>query len=404
MSVHTFDPKNHGLDSSEVSESYPHTVPAKTLASCPRCGHSFEGALATWTEACELNHRCTECGLGFELSAVLGNRGIPNWYVESEGGLRKGIPKVLKTLLMALYPGALWKAIRMEHPVHPKRIACWLLGIFIIAHLALASASALPGIPAMWRLSEAHNAQVVGSPSVDWFGINGGVLLNRLSSEGPIDGWEMSRADMPLIAEIDFVIRLLINPLQLVHFKESTAPQTKPYWIREFDKASPGTVNGSALDIDLLRGPGILRGTVCVMLLIVAQCVSMLVFLFLPYSRASSHVRWGHVVRVWAIGMAIPAMLICGLAVVKLFSLQSHQWVSVEMLRPNQGVFSTFSTLIIVASGVMWAGWWCVAIRKYLRMKDWMPVSFSLILISSLFVLAFFAPLYQDILVLISNP
>ena len=399
MSVHTFDPKTHGLESSGDSDSHQDHISKKTLASCPRCGHSFEGVLDTWTEVCELKHTCTECGLLFELSGVLANQGIPSWYIESEGAVQKDIPKVFKTFCMAMNPIAFWGAIRMEYPVHPKRIAIWLLGIFLIAHFALALSSVLPSVPAVWRLSEAHNARVVGSPSLGWFGLNTGVLCNRVYSEGPWDGWEMSRADMPLIAEIDFAVGVLINPLQLLSFKESSSDYPKSYWLREFDKASPVTANGSALDIDLLVGPGELYGLVCVLSLVIAQFISMGVLLLLPHSRASARIRWGHVVRVWAMGMAIPTVLVCGLAVVKLFSLQSQNWVSVEVLIPNTEVFSTFSTAIIGAAFVMWALWWTVAIKRYLKMKDWMLVSFSLILISSLFILAFFAPQYQDILV-----
>ena len=51
--------------------------------SCPRCGYSQRGIVASWRDACPLAGRCAECGLDFVWSELLRpNLHEPRWCVE----------------------------------------------------------------------------------------------------------------------------------------------------------------------------------------------------------------------------------------------------------------------------------------------------------------------------------
>ena len=57
--------------------------------SCPRCGYDQRGVIAQWTDTCDLDGRCTECGLAFEWARVLNPKKFaPPWSVECARGLR----------------------------------------------------------------------------------------------------------------------------------------------------------------------------------------------------------------------------------------------------------------------------------------------------------------------------
>lgn len=90
---------------------------------CPRCGYDLSGSMAAWTQTCPLRCTCSECGLEFRVSDVLGEtaRG-PRWHFEAPkvGQWRRLVPG---TMLRAVRPARFWKAIPLALPVRRGRIA-----------------------------------------------------------------------------------------------------------------------------------------------------------------------------------------------------------------------------------------------------------------------------------------
>ncbi|GMV26354.1 MAG: hypothetical protein AMXMBFR58_23850 [Phycisphaerae bacterium] len=93
---------------------------------CPRCGYDLSGAIATWTDACPVTGRCTECGLEFRWGEVIDPaRRVPGWSFEhaARGRLRAFIA----TLARLFVPRVFWGSMRMEFPFAPGRIVLLLL-------------------------------------------------------------------------------------------------------------------------------------------------------------------------------------------------------------------------------------------------------------------------------------
>ncbi len=91
---------------------------------CPRCGYDVTGDIPNWTHACPLSGRCSECGLEFEWGVLFSPaHHTPRWSFEH---VREGVAfALLKTGARTLWPGALWRTLRLEHPLVWRRLRWW---------------------------------------------------------------------------------------------------------------------------------------------------------------------------------------------------------------------------------------------------------------------------------------
>lgn len=91
---------------------------------CPRCGYDVTGDIPNWTHACPLHGRCSECGLEFEWGVLFSPaHHTPRWSFEH---VREGVAlALLKTGARTLWPGALWRTLRLEHPLAWRRLRWW---------------------------------------------------------------------------------------------------------------------------------------------------------------------------------------------------------------------------------------------------------------------------------------
>ena len=102
--------------------------PITTEPKCPRCGYDQSGEVATWTDRCPLEGRCTECGRVFEWTVVFDpSRTTLRWSFEHAPGFFGLFPRWFRTIGRATRPGLYWRSIGLAEPVRPFRITVMLL-------------------------------------------------------------------------------------------------------------------------------------------------------------------------------------------------------------------------------------------------------------------------------------
>ena len=109
-------------------------MPPMPGPACPRCGYDQTGVTDAWAEICPLRGVCSECGLEFWWADVL-NPALttPAWSFEHTQA--RFVRRLLMTALVALAPWRLWRRIRLEHPIHVRRLATVIIACAAMAHL-----------------------------------------------------------------------------------------------------------------------------------------------------------------------------------------------------------------------------------------------------------------------------
>jgi len=96
------------------------------------------GAIATWTNECPLEGRCSECGLDFAWTDVLGPlRRVPKWFFET--AKRKKIRAATSTSVRTLMPWHFWKCVPLHAPVSTSRLAVNCGAGLVVAYLTTAA-------------------------------------------------------------------------------------------------------------------------------------------------------------------------------------------------------------------------------------------------------------------------
>ncbi len=101
---------------------------------CPRCGYDLRGAVQSWRDACPLDGRCTECGLGFEW-ADLYTRPLHRWLFEHQWR-RRPVRSALFTMIMPLGGRRISRELTLMQPIRLAPLI-WLLAGLLLATLAL---------------------------------------------------------------------------------------------------------------------------------------------------------------------------------------------------------------------------------------------------------------------------
>jgi len=118
------------------------TPPAAPVL-CPRCGYDQQGTLATWTDSCPTCGTCSECGLAFEWVDVLSPfRSKLQGLVEHAQGFRQLVRWYFRTMSWMVFPGRFWSRVQMHHSVSVKGILNPLLCTFLLTHLISAGLAA----------------------------------------------------------------------------------------------------------------------------------------------------------------------------------------------------------------------------------------------------------------------
>lgn len=108
------------------------------LPVCPRCGYDQSGIIGTWTDACPLDGRCSECGLDFRWTDVINAHRLRlSGFVEHDRGGRLGLPLVgasIRTLSWTVLPWRFWNRVKMHHAIRPGRWVLWVLLLMFGIH------------------------------------------------------------------------------------------------------------------------------------------------------------------------------------------------------------------------------------------------------------------------------
>lgn len=292
----------------------------KATPQCPRCGYDLSGTIASWKTSCPMEGQCSECGLSWAWSDVIGTQKLPRWSFELAPHVNLKV--FAATVFRTIRPWSFWSAMRMEHPIRPQRLVWWAVLLLIGSHVLLALAC---GVAAFMEMRTEIAPQSWGrgrSISLDWPRVISHVARTIAF---PYEGTETTYLVTPVGAGIARSFR--IGPW--VHWLAWTA----------------------ALPISLI-----------------GACYALI-----PASLRAAKVRRPHLVRIWAYSLVlIPITLIAwagvGAGVPNPYDLQQGApWIPVLI-----GSF--------FLAGLFW---WC-ATSRYLRLEHALSVAFLLTLIPSL--------------------
>lgn len=105
---------------------------------CPRCGYDQSGVMATWTDRCPVEGRCSECGIEFAWSDILDpGRCVLAWYVEHSGRLRGQLARTAPTLMRMLLPWVFWSRVDVHKQIAVRRLLVWNLLVALGAQIGL---------------------------------------------------------------------------------------------------------------------------------------------------------------------------------------------------------------------------------------------------------------------------
>ncbi|UCD76646.1 MAG: hypothetical protein JSV91_06915 [Phycisphaerales bacterium] len=310
---------------------------------CPRCGYDQRGIMATWKDACPLQTTCSECGLRIEWREVLNPLlSSPKWCVETRPPRIVTPRRIIATFLRTFWPWAFWSRLRMEHPVQDRRIAAYLVVLYVFLYLAFAVAN---GAVAMrsWQstltsINQRRNPPTTAGTPPLTIGIHAALLPFSNKSAGSV-----------------VVFRTTLNA--------PTPLEMQDYCWSAFHKGMAWMLFG--------------------------QITCGLAFAALPISRRRAKVRWRHVFRVTAYGLALvlPAAFLGILD----RGLNSPYWATPDSMGEIAIIMNRIASALLPLMVFLW---WLIAIRRYLRMEHAWAVSLSVLFIGALAPLALVGMLY----------
>lgn len=289
-------------------------------AACPRCGYDQRGEMAKWMQSCPLVSTCTECGLLIDWRELFNpDFSMPSWCVESAEKWRQIPWRSVKTLWMMLRPWRFWRDLRMSHEIRWSRIVGMWTMLLIVIYFTMGATQALQYARLVrWGLSSGFIT--IGDTVRD-------CAVNFLAPFSPIG----------------------------------------TVWT--------GTCMRYAAD---LWGHG-LKPAIYFLL---ANVVMAAGFMLLPISRRRAKVRYRHVLRILAYGLAfaMPPLLVLSLGVIQARRQYGpFDWAE-EWRLP--------SLLLALAAFVVW---WSLATSRYLRMPHSWGIGAVLTAIAALVVVLLMA-------------
>jgi hypothetical protein len=317
---------------------------------CPRCGYGLTGVVRSWTDACPLQGRCSECGLEFEWRDALNPQfSFPRWCVEGDGG--RSVPlRAIRTMLMMFRPWRFWRELQMQHPVRWWRISLVFVLIVPLLYLVFAISAGL----ATW--DSAKSSATVGvrknPPWVD--ALQAGAMLNWFST--PTRSGPMPSTAINLYKPF----RIVSAGWHSIRFK--------------FDGRSSSYMRPVIAE----------RGFT----LICTVLGCPLGFILLPISRRVAKVRWRHVLRISLYSLLLAA-----------FPLAIDIYAQLREPRSIQSL--SIADIMLMLGLAAAAAWWGFAIHRYLRMRHAWLVAAYVILFA--FLVQYFILQCVDLLIELLN-
>jgi hypothetical protein len=342
---------------------------ASSTLECPRCGH-LVGAMADEAERIGATHgTCSECGLPIEWRRLRADAVAPPWFVEARASRHNIVRRAFGTLMRLARPFRFWDSIDLALPISVRGLVAFLALLCIIAHLALAlqrflidsPAGAMPPLP----------RAVAAAPTI------GKATLALLWPYETIDGAEA----VQLAHQRDGASELL--PL----LGDSAVVAMEAVWISIAYAPAPGRLaapqpfndvavrwlrrGGAIQECDTLLPRGFAAPAFVAM---TVASVTPLVMLLLPVSLRRARVQPRHFVRMFALGLALPlVVLLSALAASHAMRMFGYLGPS----DPNYHLFMLggfrdpfFTFLLLLLAAVLGAIWTAAAASRYLRLPN----------------------------------
>jgi len=383
---------------------------------CPRCGYNQRGAMATWDEkgSCPLKGTCAECGLTFLwIEMFEPERVPPRWCIEHTDASRFPIAMFM-TCFHSLRPWRFWSRLKMSHEVCRRRLVCYVAVFFCALVLLFSCVQATAAYFVRKSIDNdlaaqlTHAQMIVAGPQPatelnedeqalirlaypDEYEVRLDFERRRIEREGRIFShahltvenprqvkqsvwWCVAEGVLlPLASESRMRIkehsgesRYPIAPRKLVsyavdHYRWSGGRNALIAW-----RARTFTDLLETLRLPLLIGlalPIIFPATLAL----------------LPLSRRRAKVRWTHIWRIYAYGVAHPVLavfVVVGLVV----------W---DALIPNRGTPGLIAFVLLTFGLPLFVfAWWAASLGRYLQLPHAAVVAFIHSAMSVLLVLA----------------
>lgn len=92
---------------------------------CPRCAYDLTGVLETWTDSCQIEGTCSECGLEFAWADLLRpERRLLPWLYE-HARRAWNVTSLAITVWRVLFPWTFWDRVKIHHETRLRRLA-WM--------------------------------------------------------------------------------------------------------------------------------------------------------------------------------------------------------------------------------------------------------------------------------------
>jgi len=303
------------------------------MMECPRCGYDQRGLCDRWQDTCPMEGTCSECGLDYLWRDVLNPRfATPDWCIEFSRGFRETAMIILATFAMTARPWRFWLDLRMSHPIHPHRLALYMIVVPVAAYVMFAlsvgyatgtSNKGLPGLPPVPTMAA-------------------GFLHGCVA---PWSKTQTATGATPMVVADRYQFNLVKNTIRAVRSGTDDWGFGNREWMCSL-RVSQGLCTVIACPLG---------------------------FVALPISRRIAKVRWRHVFRVGAYGMVFVLIPI-------VFDLWSQMMIFITWR--STALAAIIMTAVLMAALSLW---WSVATSRYLRMPHAWLVGPSVVALAYLF-------------------
>ncbi len=394
-------------------------------ALCPRCGYDQRGLTATWRESCPLDATCTECGFRFACSEMLcPEKYEPRWCIEyCEARPLRFAKSFAGTVTRSMLPWRFWSQLQMAHRVNAGRITIYVVSFLlplVLLYIGVQAAAALYVRSQVKRFVEFENveaAQYAAQLPPETNAETEAFLAQRYGSDWPqrlgattdedrarvIANWKNQLAMQHAWGKDAVANPIRIDGsafwaiLEAVFLPTSTStrinlsgatwqtinyPASSELWpaiVSNVSRARPA-VTGLQMQewFDMSLNVISCLGFSCLMAALFPLSLALV-----PATRKRSKVRWAHIGRVTAYGVAVPFAALYGVIFLLAADLIMTLWFG-----PAPWVEFPLLVMGVAFIPLGLTLWWLFAISRHLKMPHALAITAILMFVSFLTALA----------------
>ena len=372
-------------------------------AACPRCGYDQRGGVATWSESCPLEGICTECGLHITWSEVLQPEKFePRWCVEFVSRIWRMPRASMRTLIRSFWPWGFWSRLKMSHSIRPLRLLIYILWLLLLPLLCYVPIQAGVAMYVRYQTAQMLAQAFARLPtSIQQMQATIQAMQSTSPSDPQVAAMQqkqilimqqqiarMKAIKSPAKVECSYawaVFEAVCMPLAqdsygTISSGSAIYPYTPPdkLWDTALQISSfrwrSGSGQGRAFSVPMISLFSWFAFGLTLMVLLPAS------FILLPVSRRRAKVRWSHIGRVAAYGLAIPVSAVVACA---------GLFVMGALLESSARSFHTWMIIVIGAGmPITLTLWWGAAIGGYMKIPHGHFTAFLLMILCALLILA----------------